>query len=112
MTHDFSFDPQLALQLFPWPSQEYGPETHVWTESAQAALLGADPSVPVLPNAFLVPLVQRLDSIRRRLVTTTEKETVFIPQRTNTRWYATAICACFEYSVLQSTDAKAQNPTF
>jgi len=56
--------------------------------------------VPVLPNGSLVPPVHHLESILRRLVTTTVEATVVIPQWTNTSWYATAIHACFEYQVL------------
>jgi len=110
MTRNFAYDPQLSLRHFPRLSHEYGPYTYVWPKSAQSTLIGSDPAVPVLPNGFFVPPVQHLDSILRRLVTTTEEATVVIPQWTNTSWYATAIRACFEYQVLLSTDAKDTNP--
>jgi len=67
--------------------------------------------VPVLPNGFLVRSVQLLDSVLRRLVTTTEEATVVIPLWTNTSWYATAIRACFKYQVLLSTHSRDANPT-
>jgi len=100
MTRNFAYDPQLALRHFPRLNRVYGPCTYVWPKSTQATLIGSDPSVPVLPNRLLVPPVQHLDSVLRRLVTTTEEATVVIPQWTNTSWYATAIRACFEYEVL------------
>jgi len=111
MTRNFAYDPRLALRHFPWLNRVYGPYTYVWPKSARATLIGSDPSVPVLPNGFLVPPVQHLDSVLRRLVTTTEEATVVIPQWTNTSWYATAIRACFEYEVLLSADARDANPT-
>jgi len=111
MTRNFAYDPQLALRHFPDLSHEYGQYTCVWPKSAQSSLIGSDPFVPVLPNGVLVPPVQHLDSILRRVVTTTEEETVIIRQWTNTSWSATAIRACFEYQVLLSTDAKDSNPT-
>jgi len=52
-----------------------------------------------------------LDSILRRLATSTKEATVVIPQWTNTSWYAAAIRACFEYEVVLSTDARDTNPT-
>jgi len=111
MTRNFAYDPQLALRHFPRLNRVYGPYTYVWPNSTQATLIGSDPSVQVLPNGFLVPPVQHLDSVHRRLVTTTEEATVVIPQCTNTSWYATAIRACFEYEVLVSADARDTNPT-
>jgi len=57
MTRNFAYDPQLALRHFPRLNREYGPYTYVWPKSAQATLIGSDPSVPVLPNGFLVPPV-------------------------------------------------------
>jgi len=111
MTRNFAYDPRLALRHFSRLNRVYGPYTYVWPKSAQATLIGSDPSVPVLPNGFLVPPVQHLDSFLRRLVTTTEEATVVIPQWTNTSWYATAIRACFEYEVLLSADARDENPT-
>jgi len=54
-------DPQLALRHFARLSREYGPYTYVWPKSAQSTLLVSDPSMPVLPNGFLVPLGQHLD---------------------------------------------------
>jgi len=111
MTRNFAYDPQPALRHFPRLNRAYGPYTYVWPKSAQATLIGSDPSVPLLPNGFLVPPVQNLDPVLRRLVTTTEEATVFIPQWTNTSWYATAIRACFEYQVRFSTDARDENPT-
>jgi len=99
MTRNFAYDPQIASRNFPRLSHEYGPYTYVWPKSAQSTLIGSDPSVPVLPNEFLVPPVQHLDSMLRRLVTTTEEATVVIPQWTNSSWYAPAIRACFEYQV-------------
>jgi len=111
MTRNFAYDPQLALRHVPLLNREYGPYTYVWPKSAQATLIGSDPSVPVLPNGFLVPPVQHLDSVLRRLVTTTEEATVVIPQWTNTSWYATAIRTCFEYQVLLSTDARDAHST-
>jgi len=110
MTPNFAYDPQRALRHFPRLSHEYGPYTYVWPKSTQATLIGTDPSVLVLPNGLLVPPVQHLDSILRRLVTTTKEATVVIPQWTNTSWHATAIRACFEYQSLLSTDAKDTNP--
>jgi len=113
MTRNFAYDPQLALRHFPLLNRVYGPYTYVWPKSAQATLIGSDPSVPVLPNGLLVPPVQHLDSVLRSLVTTTEEATVVIPQWTNTSWYATAIRACFEYEVLLSADARDTNsPTW
>jgi len=111
MTRNFAYDHHLALRHLPRLSREYGPYTYVWPKTAQATLIGSDPSVPVLFNGFLVPPVQHLDSVLRRLVTTTEEATVAIPQWTNTSWYATAIRACLEYQVLFSTDARNANPT-
>jgi len=111
MTRNFAYDPQLALRLFPRLNRAYGPYNYVWPKSAQAALIEADHSVPVLPKGFLVPSVQHLDSILRRLVTFTEEATVFIPQWTSTSWYASAIRACFEYEVVLSTDARDTSPT-
>jgi len=110
MTRNFACDPQLALRQFPRLNRFYGPYTYMLPKSAQATLIGSDPCVPVLPNEFLIPPVQHLDSFLRRLVTTTEEATVVIPQW-NTSWYATAIRACFEYEVLLSADAKDANPT-
>jgi len=92
-------------------NREYGPYTYVWPNTAQATLIRSDLSVPVLPNGFLVSPVQHLDSVLRRLVTTTKEATVVIPQWTNTSLYATAIRACFQYQVLFSTDARDANPT-
>jgi len=111
MTRNFAHDPRLALRHFPRLNRVYGPYTYVWPKSAQATLIGSDPSVPVLPNGFLVTPVQHLDSVLRRLVTTTEEATVVTPQWTNTSWYATAIRACFEYEVRLSADARDTNPT-
>jgi len=111
MARNFAYDPQLALRHFPRLNRVDGPYTYVWPKSAQAKLIGSDPSVPVLPNGFLVPPVQYLDSVLRRLVTTKEEATVVIPQWTNTSWYATAMRACFEYEVLLPTDARDTNPT-
>jgi len=111
MTHKFGYDPQLALRHFPRLNREYGPYTYVWPKSAQATLVGRDSSMPVLPNGFLVPPVQQLDSDLRRLVTTTEEATVVISLCTNTSWYAAAIRACFEYHVLLPSDARDANPT-
>ena len=100
MTRSFAYNSQLALRHFPRLNREYGPYTCVWPKSAQATLMGSDPSMPVVPNGFLAPPVQHLNSVLRRLVTTTEEATVVIPQLTNTSWYATAIRACFKYEVL------------
>jgi len=111
MTRNFAYDPQLTLRHFPRLNRVYGPYTYVWPKSAQATLIGSDPPVPVLPNGFLVPPVQHLDSVLRRLVTTTEEATVVIPQWTNTSWYATAIRACFEHEVLLSANSRDANPT-
>jgi len=111
MTRNIAYDLQLALRHFARLNRVYGPYTYVWPKSAQAALIGSDPAVPVLRNRFLVPTVQHLDSVLRRLVTTTEEATVVIPQWTNTSRYATAIRARFEYQVLSSTDARDANPT-
>jgi len=111
MTRNFAYDPQLALRHFPRLNRAYGPYTYVWPKSAQTTLIEADPSVPVLPNGFLVPPVQHLDSILRQLVTFTEKAAVVIPQWTNTSWHATATRACFEYEVLLSPDARDTNLT-
>jgi len=63
MTRNFAYDPQLVLRHFPRLNRKYGPYTHVWPKSAQATLIETDPSVPVLPNGILVPLVQHLDSV-------------------------------------------------
>jgi len=71
MTRNFVYDPQLALRHFPRLNRAYGPYTYLWPKSAQATRTGSDPSVPVLPNGFLVLPVQHLDSFLRRLVTTT-----------------------------------------
>jgi len=79
MTRNFAYDPQLSLRPFPRLNRVYGRYTYVCPKSAQATLIGSDPSVPVLPNGFLVPAVQHLDSVLRRLVTTTEEATVIIP---------------------------------
>jgi len=111
MTRNFACDPQLALRHFSRLNRAYGPYTDVWPKSTRATLIEADPSVSVLPNGFLVPLVQHLDSILRRLVASTEEATVVIPKWTNTSWYATAIRACFEYEVILSTDARDTIPT-
>jgi len=111
MTRNFAYDAQLALRQFPWLNRVYGPYTYVWPKSAQATLIGSDPTVPVLPNGFLVPPVQHLDSVLRRFVITTEEATVVIPQWTNTSWYATAIRACFEHEVLLLANARDTNPT-
>jgi len=111
MTRNFAYDPQLSFRHFPRLNRAYGPYTYVWPKSAQATLIGSDPSVPVLPNGFLVTQVQHLDSVLRRLLKTTEEATVVIPQWTNTCWYATAIRACFEYQELLSTDTRHANPT-
>jgi len=100
MTRNYACDPQLALRHFSLLSHEYGLYTYVWPKTAQSTLIGSDPSMPVPPNGFLVPPMQHLDSILRRMVTTTEEATVVIPQWTNTSWYATAIRACFEFQVL------------
>jgi len=67
--------------------------------------------MPVLRNGLLVLPVQHLDSILRRLVTTTEEATVVIPEWTNTSWCATAVRACFECQVLVSADARDTTPT-
>jgi len=111
MTRNFAYDPQLALRHFSRLNRVYGPYTYVWPKSAQATLIGSDPSLPVFRNGFLVPPVQHLDSVLRRLMTTTEEATVVIPQWTNTSWNATAIRACFDYEVLLSADARDTNPT-
>jgi len=111
MTRNFAYDPQLALRHFSRLNSVYDPHTYVWPKSAQATLIGSDLPVPVLPNGFLVPPVPHLDSVLRRLVTTTEEAIVVIPQWTNTSWYATAIRACFEYEVLLSADSRDTNPT-
>jgi len=94
MTRNFAYDPQFALRQFPRLYRVYGLYTYLLPKSAQATLIGSDPCVPVLPNEFLIPPVQHLDSFLRRLVTTTEEATVVIPQW-NTSWYATAIRASF-----------------
>jgi len=57
MTRNFAYGPQLALRHFPQLNRVYGPYTYVWPKSAQATLIGSDPSVPVLFNGFLVPPV-------------------------------------------------------
>jgi len=97
MTHKFAHDPELALRHRARQNRTDGPYTYVWPNSAQATLIEADPSVPVLSNEFLVPPVQHLDSLLRRLVTSIEEATMIIPQWTNDSWYATAVRACFEY---------------
>jgi len=106
---NFAYDRHFALRHVPRLNREYGPYTYLWPKTAQASLIGSDPSVPVLRNGFLVTLVQH--AVLRRLVTTTEEATVVIPQWTNTSWYATAIRACFEYQVFSPTDARGANPT-
>jgi len=111
MTRSYAYDPQLFFRHLPRLNRVYGPYTYAWPKSAQATLVGSDPSVPTLPKGFLVRPAQHLDSVFRRLVTTTEEATVVIPQWTNTSWYASAIRACFEYEVLLSTDAKDSNRT-
>jgi len=111
MTRNFSYDPQLALRGFPRLSHEYGPYTYVWPNYAQATLVGSDPFVPVLPNGSLVPPVQHLDSILRRLLTTTEEATVVIPPWTNTSWNANALRTCVKHQVRLSADARDTNPT-
>jgi len=102
MTRNFAYDPQLDLLHFSRLNRAYGPYTYVLPKSAQATLIEANPSVPVLPNGFLVPPVQHLDLILRRLVASTEDATVVIQQWTNSSWSATAIRACFEYEVLSN----------
>jgi len=111
MTRSLAYDPKLAFRHLPRLNRINGPYTYVWPKSAQAILIWSDPSVPLLPNGFLVPAVQHLDSVLRRLVTTTEEETVVIPQCTNTSLYATAIRACMEYEGFSSTDARDANST-
>jgi len=111
MTSNYAYDPQLFLWHFPRLNRVYGPYTYVRPKSAQATLIGSDPSVPVLPNGFLVPPVQHLDLVLQRLVTTREEATVVILQLTNTSWYATAVRACFEYQVISSTDARDASPS-
>jgi len=110
MTRNFAHDPQPALRHFPRLNRAHGPYTYVWPESAQATLIESDPPFRALPNGFLAPPVQHLDSILRLLSTSTEEVTLVIPQWTNTSWYATALRACFEYEVLLSTDARDTNP--
>jgi len=78
MTRNFAYDPQLASRHFPQLNREYGPYTFLWPKSAKKTRVGADPSVPVLPDGLLVPPVQHLDSMLRRLFTTTEEATVVI----------------------------------
>ena len=63
MTRNFAHDSQLALRHFPRLSREHGSYTYVWPRSAQATLIGSDPSVPVLSNGFLVPPVPHLDAV-------------------------------------------------
>jgi len=82
ITRNFAYDPQLALCHFHRLNRVHGPYTYMWPKSAQATLIGNDPSVPVLPNGFLVPPVQHSYSVLRRLVTTTAEATVVIPQWT------------------------------
>jgi len=57
MTRNIAYDPQLALRHFPRLNRAYGPYTCVWPKFAQATLIESDPSVPALPNGFLVPPV-------------------------------------------------------
>jgi len=111
MTRKFAFDPQLALRQFSRLSCEYGPYMYVWAKACQSTLINHDPTAPTRPNGFFVPPVQHLDSVLRRLVSTTEEAAVVIPQWTNTSWYATAIRACFEYQVLSSPNARDTTPT-
>jgi len=61
MTRNFAYDPRLALRHFSRLNRVYGPYKYVWPKSPQATLIRSDPSVPVLPNGFLVPPVQHLD---------------------------------------------------
>jgi len=63
MTRNFAYDAHLALRHFPRVNRVYGPYTYAWPKSAQATLIGSDPPVPVLPNGFLVPPGQHLDSV-------------------------------------------------
>jgi len=62
MTRNFTYDPQLALRHFPRLNNAYGSYTYVRPKSAQATLIGSHPTVPVLPNGFLLPPVPLLDS--------------------------------------------------
>jgi len=55
MTRNFAYDPEIAFWHFPRLNRKYGPYTYVWPNSAQATLIGADLSVPVLPDGFLGP---------------------------------------------------------
>ena len=80
MTRNFAYDPHFALRHFPRLNREYRPYTYVWPKTTQATLIGSHPSVPVLPNGFLLTPVQHLDSVFRRLATTTEEATVVVPQ--------------------------------
>jgi len=84
LTRNFAYDPQLASRHFSRLNRAFGPYTYVRPKSAQATMIEADSSAPALPNGFLVPPVQHLDSIFRRLVNSTEMASVVIPQWTNT----------------------------
>ncbi|OSX72836.1 LOW QUALITY PROTEIN: hypothetical protein BU14_0401s0007 [Porphyra umbilicalis] len=67
LTRNFAYDPQLASRHFSRLNRAFGPYTYVRPKSAQATMIEADSSAPALPNGFLVPPVQHLDSIFRRL---------------------------------------------
>jgi len=95
-TRSFAYDPQLALRYFPLRNREYGPYTFVWIKFAQATLNINIPTTPVPPNGYLVPPVQLLDSLLRRLVASTGEATVVIPQRIIFRWYVSAVRAYSE----------------
>ena len=55
MTRNFAYHAQRALLSRPY--RAYCPYTYVWPKFARATLIKSDPSVPALPNGFLVPLV-------------------------------------------------------
>jgi len=63
MTRNSAYDPQLSFRHFPRLNRAYGLYTYAWPKSAQATLIGSDPSVPVLPTGFLVPQEEHLDSV-------------------------------------------------
>jgi len=82
MTRDFAYDPELALRQLARLNSEYGLYTYVRPKALQSTSSKYDSDTSDNPYGLLVPPVQHLDSVFRRMVATNEEATTVISQWT------------------------------
>jgi len=82
MTRNFAYDPELALRQFARLSSEYGLYTFVRPKALHSTSSKNDSDTSDNLYGFLVPPVQHLDSVFRRMVAANEEEIKVISQWT------------------------------